>query len=88
MITVNRQFPLLMIYRDHGDWAAGGLTSGYASLGAVIAGPRVAEPFWRPGARAPAGGRHPRPRRQPARRIGAVRQVGPPSPLTEMSEPS
>jgi putrescine---pyruvate transaminase len=25
------------------------LTSGYAPLGAVIAGPRVAEPFWRPG---------------------------------------
>jgi putrescine---pyruvate transaminase len=29
--------------------AAKGLTSGYAPLGAVIIGPRVAEPFWRPG---------------------------------------
>jgi putrescine---pyruvate transaminase len=29
--------------------AAKGLTSGYAPLGAVIAGPRVSEPFWRPG---------------------------------------
>ena len=28
---------------------AKGLTSGYAPLGAVLAGPRVAEPFWRPG---------------------------------------
>ena len=28
---------------------AKGLTSGYAPLGAVIIGPRVAEPFWRPG---------------------------------------
>ncbi|MGH3303699.1 MAG: aspartate aminotransferase family protein, partial [Streptosporangiaceae bacterium] len=28
---------------------AKGLTSGYLPLGAVIAGPRVAEPFWRPG---------------------------------------
>ena len=28
---------------------AKGLTSGYAPLGAVIVGPRVAEPFWRPG---------------------------------------
>src|ERR1700722_1116706 len=28
---------------------AKGLTSGYAPLGAVVAGPRVAEPFWRPG---------------------------------------
>ncbi len=29
--------------------AAKGLTSGYAPLGAVIIGARVAEPFWRPG---------------------------------------
>lgn len=29
--------------------AAKGLTSGYAPLGAVLIGPRVAEPFWRPG---------------------------------------
>jgi putrescine---pyruvate transaminase len=29
--------------------SAKGLTSGYAPLGAVIVGPRVAEPFWRPG---------------------------------------
>jgi putrescine---pyruvate transaminase len=29
--------------------AAKGLTSGYAPLGAVIVGARVAEPFWRPG---------------------------------------
>ena len=29
--------------------AAKGLTSGYAPLGAVLVGPRVAEPFWRPG---------------------------------------
>ena len=29
--------------------AAKGLTSGYAPLGAVIIGTRVAEPFWRPG---------------------------------------
>jgi adenosylmethionine-8-amino-7-oxononanoate aminotransferase len=28
---------------------AKGLTSGYAPLGAVLVGPRVAEPFWRPG---------------------------------------
>jgi putrescine---pyruvate transaminase len=28
---------------------AKGLTSGYLPLGAVVAGPRVAEPFWRPG---------------------------------------
>jgi putrescine aminotransferase len=28
---------------------AKGLTSGYLPLGAVLAGPRVAEPFWRPG---------------------------------------
>ncbi|MEP7023803.1 MAG: aminotransferase class III-fold pyridoxal phosphate-dependent enzyme, partial [Actinomycetota bacterium] len=28
---------------------AKGLTSGYAPLGAVIIGPRVTEPFWRPG---------------------------------------
>jgi putrescine---pyruvate transaminase len=28
---------------------AKGLSSGYAPIGAVIAGPRVAEPFWRPG---------------------------------------
>lgn len=28
---------------------AKGLTSGYAPLGAVLAGPRVAEPFWAPG---------------------------------------
>jgi putrescine---pyruvate transaminase len=28
---------------------AKGLTSGYAPLGALIVGPRVAEPFWRPG---------------------------------------
>jgi putrescine---pyruvate transaminase len=28
---------------------AKGLTSGYVPLGALIAGPRVAEPFWRPG---------------------------------------
>jgi adenosylmethionine-8-amino-7-oxononanoate aminotransferase len=28
---------------------AKGLTSGYAPLGAVLTGPRVAEPFWRPG---------------------------------------
>jgi putrescine aminotransferase len=28
---------------------AKGLTSGYAPLGAVLAGPRVVEPFWRPG---------------------------------------
>ncbi|MBO0835308.1 MAG: aspartate aminotransferase family protein [Actinobacteria bacterium] len=28
---------------------AKGLTSGYLPLGAVIAGPRVTEPFWRPG---------------------------------------
>jgi adenosylmethionine-8-amino-7-oxononanoate aminotransferase len=28
---------------------AKGLTSGYVPLGAVLAGPRVAEPFWRPG---------------------------------------
>lgn len=29
--------------------SAKGLTSGYAPLGAVIIGPRVQEPFWRPG---------------------------------------
>jgi putrescine---pyruvate transaminase len=29
---------------------AKGLTSGYLPLGAVVAGPKVAEPFWRPGA--------------------------------------
>ncbi len=29
--------------------SAKGLTSGYAPLGAVIVGPRVTEPFWRPG---------------------------------------
>jgi putrescine---pyruvate transaminase len=29
--------------------AAKGLTSGYLPLGAVIAGPKVTEPFWRPG---------------------------------------
>ena len=28
---------------------AKGLTSGYLPLGAVVAGPRVCEPFWRPG---------------------------------------
>jgi putrescine---pyruvate transaminase len=28
---------------------AKGLTSGYLPLGAVVAGPKVAEPFWRPG---------------------------------------
>jgi putrescine aminotransferase len=28
---------------------AKGLTSGYAPLGAVLVGPRMAEPFWRPG---------------------------------------
>jgi putrescine---pyruvate transaminase len=28
---------------------AKGLTSGYLPLGAVVAGPRVSEPFWRPG---------------------------------------
>ena len=32
--------------------AAKGLTSGYAPLGAVIASPRVAEPFWRAGTQA------------------------------------
>jgi adenosylmethionine-8-amino-7-oxononanoate aminotransferase len=31
--------------------AAKGLTSGYAPLGAVIIGARVAEPFWRPGSK-------------------------------------
>jgi putrescine aminotransferase len=31
--------------------SAKGLTSGYAPLGAVIIGPRVAEPFWREGSR-------------------------------------
>jgi putrescine---pyruvate transaminase len=29
---------------------AKGLTSGYLPLGAVVAGPKVADPFWRPGA--------------------------------------
>ena len=29
--------------------SAKGLTSGYAPLGAVVVGPRVQEPFWRPG---------------------------------------
>ena len=35
--------------RSRHDHLAKGLTSGYAPLGAVLVGPRVAEPFWRPG---------------------------------------